>query len=281
MKKLLRTLLALPSEFRVVPVRGKIPLKRGWNNPACNYSPVSLTNTIIKYRGRFFVPSKKHQKLLVLSLTGIGLVCGEYPHGFLIAIDCDTPEAIALLKQLQLPQSVSFTSGRENRQQILYYLDRPIPNFCLSLGMEIRGSNRLSILPPSIHPLTRQEYYWLNHPRDKKIAKIDSQTILDLKPQQNKVQQYIQPKIADRNKAIELMPRIDTTFGSDYHNWIAIGMALHSIDPDLLPVWDAWSSKCHKYIPQECQYKWQSFKNRPQGYTIATLYYFAKQSTLK
>lgn len=277
MRKLVKTLLQLPSEFRVVPCRGKIPLKRGWNDPQCNYTPRCLVDTIIKYRGRFLVQSKT-DKLYVQTLTGIGVVCGEYPQGYLVAIDCDSNEAIELLNSLQLPVSASYTSGRKNRLQTLYWLDRPIPNFNLKLGLEVRGKNKLTILPPSLHPQTKAEYYWLEH-ISKGIARIDSRKILAFKPKRHHKPTYSQTGCF--HTAMELLNRIDYRFGADYHNWIAIGMALHSVDTSLLDIWDEWSSRCDKYVEGECELKWRSFNrnnNRNGGYTIGTLYYFANLS---
>ncbi len=181
MKKLVRTLLAIPSEFRVTPCRGKIPLKRKWNQRKYNYSAKDLVNTIIKYEGRFLVQSKTND-VYIQTLNSIGLICGNYPKGYLIAIDGDSKEALRLLDSLKLPKSVGFTSGRKFRASTLYYLDQAIPNFNLDLGLEIRGKDKLAILPPSIHPLTNNEYYWLRNPAKSEIAKINHQTILALKP---------------------------------------------------------------------------------------------------
>ncbi len=283
MRKLVRTLLAIPPEFRVVPCRGKIPLKRKWNQREYNYSARDLVNTIIKYEGRFLVQSKTNQ-IFVQTLNSIGLICGSYPKGYLIAIDCDSREAQQLLDSLKLPKSVAFTSGRKFRASTLYYLDRAIPNFNLNVGLEIRGKNKLAILPPSIHPLTHNEYYWLRHPATYEIAKISHQTILDLNPKTQTQPNYsYKRQINLTEQAICLMSQISFEFGADYHNWIAIGMALNSVNYDLLNVWDDWSSKCDKYVEGECKQKWQSFNKKRQkgGYTIGTLYYFAKLSKIE
>ena len=51
-------------------------------------------------------------------------------------------------------------------------------------------------------------------------------------------------------------------------------MALKSVSEELLPAWDEWSQQSAKYKPGECDYKWQSF--REKGVTLGTLYYFAR-----
>lgn len=51
-------------------------------------------------------------------------------------------------------------------------------------------------------------------------------------------------------------------------------MALKSVSEELLSAWDEWSRQSAKYKPGECDYKWQSF--REKGVTLGTLYYFAR-----
>ncbi len=58
--------------------------------------------------------------------------------------------------------------------------------------------------------------------------------------------------------------------GVDYDTWLAIGMALHSVDASGgLEVWIDWSKQSDKYVPGECERKWKSFTKG--GITIATL----------
>ncbi|MHC5770982.1 MAG: PriCT-2 domain-containing protein [Nostoc sp.] len=45
-------------------------------------------------------------------------------------------------------------------------------------------------------------------------------------------------------------------FADDYHSWIQVGMALHSVSPILFKAWDTWSQLSPKYKSGECAYKW-------------------------
>ena len=62
-----------------------------------------------------------------------------------------------------------------------------------------------------------------------------------------------------------------------YHEWIQVGMALHSWDADKgLMLWDEWSQRDGaRYNSNEIDYKWSSFSDR--GVTIGTLFHLAKE----
>lgn len=76
------------------------------------------------------------------------------------SIDCDSSQALSQFQGINLPTTVSYSSGRPGRGQFLYYVDRPIKSFKLGNGLEVRGENLPSTLPPSVHPITG-EYHWL------------------------------------------------------------------------------------------------------------------------
>jgi hypothetical protein len=44
----------------------------------------------------------------------------------------------------------------------------------------------------------------------------------------------------------------------DYDDWLAVGMALHSVGDDaLLDDWEQWSAQSGKHKPSDCQRKWK------------------------
>jgi P4 family phage/plasmid primase-like protien len=61
--------------------------------------------------------------------------------------------------------------------------------------------------------------------------------------------------------------------------WIELGWCLHNIDSSceqLLNIWVDFSRKSSKYKSGECENRWNNFNNRSDGFTIATLYYWAR-----
>lgn len=75
----------------------------------------------------------------------------------------------------------------------------------------------------------------------------------------------------DQSIARRCLARIPNN-GCDYHEWLAIGMALHATGCDLAD-WKGWSAQCaDKHDDATCEKKWNSFsEGRGKKVTIATL----------
>ncbi|MBW4512856.1 MAG: bifunctional DNA primase/polymerase [Scytonematopsis contorta HA4267-MV1] len=182
-KKVVEALELLPIEWRVVPTFGKRPLGNGWQK--INYSPGELRKKLI------YNQMKINLKYKTVVPTGIAVICGEYPQGNLIAVDCDgllgwnkilefacsqviPEEPVQARKQAvqYLPPTVAFTSGREFRAQFLYFIPKTTQIKSVKLEhLELRGNNLASVLPPSFHPDGRR-YQWLTgcSPQERNVA---------------------------------------------------------------------------------------------------------------
>jgi hypothetical protein len=65
-----------------------------------------------------------------------------------------------------------------------------------------------------------------------------------------------------------------------YQDWLAVGMALHSVDPSssMLEAWDQWSRAApDKYNEGECARKWRSFAGGQGRISLGSLLYWARQ----
>ena len=73
---------------------------------------------------------------------------------------------------------------------------------------------------------------------------------------------------------------LDYIDADDYDIWIKVGMASYRAGVSL-SVWDEWSQKSDKYIPNECASKWQTFQE-PEGLdeivSWGTVVYLAKEN---
>ncbi|MBW4505530.1 MAG: bifunctional DNA primase/polymerase [Scytonematopsis contorta HA4267-MV1] len=339
-KKVVEALELLPQEWRVVPTFGKRPLGNSWQK--INYSPEELRNKLI------FNQMKINLKYKTVVPTGVAVVCGEYPQGNLIAVDCDGPlgwnkilefagsqvfsdKPAQVMKQaLQyLPLTVAFTSGREFRAQFLYVIPETTPVKSIKLEhLELRANNLASVLPPSFHP-DGKKYRWLTgcSPQQTSVAQapdwvikhMHNQYLCSIKRNTSRESRYSQnlfmknweftetplttinfnqPSCATNNlfqepakvsqiktrtsfdtnikAALTFLSVLHPSYADDYSTWVQIGMALKSVNPSLLEVWDSWSKLSSKYKPGECAYKWQSF--RREGITIRTLAKYAINS---
>src|SRR4028119_1025670 len=149
----------IPDPWPVVPVVGKRPCKKNWVNKQCSRSEILA-------------------ELQSGKATGVGLKLGNG----LLAVDIDGESAAKLLFKLSgqntLPVTTAWTSGRPGRKQCLFSVakkdwSRP-RNLRIGTGilgvdgaeecLEFRWLGTQSVLPPSIHPLTKKPYTWINNP---------------------------------------------------------------------------------------------------------------------
>ena len=274
-ERLIQSLLRIPSHWKLIPCINKIPLGKKWQQNY--YSPQFLFHSLLK-EGKVWVSGKKG--LYQAVPNGYSLLCGYQksdatPRRYLVSIDCDSSQALSQFQGMNFPTTVSYSSGRPGRAQFLYYVDRPIKSFKLGNGLEVRGENLPSTLPPSVHPITG-EYHWLVAPDKVKIPTVSSLWVeylrpkLKIQPQELKIQ-------SNKHKTVEeLVCAINPLYADIYDDWIRIGMALKDWDEGLLGVWDEWSRNSSKYKPGECAYRWSSFNGT--GVTFRTIYYYARIS---
>jgi len=78
----------------------------------------------------------------------------------------------------------------------------------------------------------------------------------------------------------ELVNILSPSRADDYEQWLNLGFALHSIDPqneDLLEIWDEFSKKSHKYEKNACHDKWhKTMDSKIGGLNIGSIHYWAK-----
>jgi hypothetical protein len=84
--------------------------------------------------------------------------------------------------------------------------------------------------------------------------------------------------VPDRELALSAVKAIHGRRAEVYGDWLAVGMALHSVgsDDEMLAAWKAFSALCpEKFSEQVCDQKWRSFNGT--GVTIATLLKWASE----
>ncbi|MGK7914119.1 MAG: AAA family ATPase, partial [Prochloraceae cyanobacterium] len=85
-----------------------------------------------------------------------------------------------------------------------------------------------------------------------------------------------QKKWTEEDYVRSYLESLSPSRADDYHDWISVGMALHSLGEHMLPVWVQWSQQSSKYKSSECEKKWRSFSPR-KGVGLGTLAHMAKQ----
>jgi hypothetical protein len=151
----------IPYTWPLVPVVGKQPYQKNWVKKECSRSEILA-------------------QLETGKATGVGLKLGNG----LLAVDIDGESASQLLFKLSgqntLPVTTAWTSGRPGRRQYLLSVEEK--DWCrlgkrsVRIGtgiagddgkeeyLEFRWLGTQSVLPPSIHPLTKKPYTWINNP---------------------------------------------------------------------------------------------------------------------
>ena len=160
----------------------------------------------------------------------------------------------------------------------LAHLTRSAKHWNGATGLELRlGPSAHSVIPPSID---REWDHWCEPPRlpssivDRILAHFNRPA--RVQPLQPEVRDWFDTVCDDpqlREKALSALQSCKCY--DSYGDWRAVGMAIHSIDPELYSFWDEWSRQSSKYRDGETQREWNKFG--PGTITAGTLFHLAKQ----
>lgn len=284
MPDLLEQLQALPDEWGLVAVgHDKRPYQKAWEkNP--------LTKQQIA------------KEIKAGRAKAVGVIAGPVSGGLLF-VDHDGISASEVLKDIgaplgDLPKSWAMTSGRDGRLQIIYkvperYWDH-IKTKKIKSGkqdeegnneqLELRWSGCQSVVIGE-HPMTGS-YKWLpkRSPSEEQLNEAPTALIEQMlrAPKPEPAPLLIAPPInrgdkpTDSERARCYLESLNAARADDYDDWVAVGMALHSLgDPSLLSDWEAWSGTSSKHNPGDCEKKWNGFKHGATN--LGTLGHFAKE----
>lgn len=311
-QRLIQGLNSFPESWALTPLLGnKAPYRSSWQHE----SPIDRSQIVAALLDGEIVTYTKEDGSTIqkrIFPQGYGLRTGVISGG-IVAVDLDGKSAHPYMLELsggeELPRSVAFTSGRPGRCQYLFRVPQAywqgIQTKKFKTGvkgddgkpeqLELRWDGCQSVLPPSVHPTTGQ-YRWVEglSPFECEIAEAPLWLIELMLPCQT-VTPKQQPSISATEASTPRLPLISSPIQSwtdidwalsylnalspsradDYSDWLAVGMALHSVDDSLLLEWDSWSRQSSKYKPGDCDRKWKSFKRT--GISIGSLAHMAKQ----
>jgi predicted P-loop ATPase len=229
------------------------------------------------------------------SAKAIGVCCGV-PSGGLLFLDHDGRSASTILRDWgcpmsSLPRSWTVTSGRDGRFQVIYRVPEEywagIATRKYKSGItdsdgkpeqiELRWTGCQSVVAGA-HPTT-SGYHWVSKysPEDLDLAEAPLCLIEKmLKPVTESAPLLVVSGTDDAARARSYLEALSGSRADDYDDWLAAGMALHSVGDDtLLSDWEHWSAQSGKHKPSDCQRKWKSFKK--SGISLGTLGDMAKK----
>jgi hypothetical protein len=277
--QLIESLQAIDSDWALLPIDGrKRPVDPQSGQPLeawarCRYDLEAITALATS-------PHVQAVGLLLGAASGV------------MAVDFDGRGGGACFRQIygrshrELPPTVGWSSGLPHRGQLAFRVPREFwpllrGRRCWSCGgsagakrtvFELRWEGHQSVIAGA-HPSTGG-YRWItgHSPAERQVADAPEWLLEPLfkQPDEPTTAEY-EPSAEDVPRALELLRHIQPR--EDYASWLAIGMALHAVDPGLLSDWVSWSRGCTNFDEAECLAKWSSFKGR--GVTIGTLHHYA------
>jgi len=270
-------------------------------------TPVKANKACYRTSWQFEAPLS-HQEIIAEinsgKAKGYGLRTGTVSGG-IVAIDADGHAAQDKINELSggvpMPETVAFTSNKPGRCQYLFYIPQEYWGTISTkkIGtsvqdennkeqkLELRWDGCQSVLPPSVHPETGY-YRWVKSPEEVAIAPAPTWVIEAMLAEPESAQHEPERHATSYTRkartgeewsneewALSYLSALSSYRADDYDDWVAVGMALHSVSDSLLADWDNWSQQSQKYSPGCCEKKWKSFKR--QGLAIGTLAHMAKQ----
>jgi len=277
----------IPPDWKLTPLRdNKAPYRTAWQHEI----PLTRAQIIAEIESG--------------EAKGFGIRTGKISDG-IVAIDFDGSSAMQKALELSggklLPDTVTFTSNRLGREQRLYLIPQEywgsIRTTKIKTGvidddgkpeqLELRWDGCQSVLPPSVHPKTGH-YHWRRSPQEVALAPapmwVISAMLAEPELAHHQPERYVTSYTAKSRSgeewsseewALSYLSALGPYRADDYDDWLAVGMALHSVSDCLLSEWDNWSRQSSKYQPGCCEKKWKSFKG--QGVALGTLGQMAKQ----
>ena len=186
------------------------------------------------------------------------------------------------LQLMNTPQSLTGSGGFHLFFQ--YPATQVIRSGKLSAGIDIKGDGGYVVAPHSIHPNGRA-YAW--------EGESDPQEGIMLAPAPSKLLALLVGKAASQGATVptyrnqwvdpkqiqELQSALATLSADDYHDWVKVGMSLHSLGNDDIGfrLWDEWSQTSDKYDAREQGKKWRSFEVR-RDLNRETIFWMAQQN---
>lgn len=154
----------------------------------------------------------------------------------------------------------------------------------IGLGVEIKSDGGYVVAPPSMHPSGRP-YEWdaYGHPDDQEVEPAPAWllSLCHTRAPRSSVETERPQGYLDAIEVAELESALNAIPADDRDLWIEIGMSLHASNDDdkAYTLWDQWSQTSQKYQgTNDTQRTWESFKHKPDGRTLGSLYHRAAEA---
>jgi len=130
------------------------------------------------------------------------------------------------------------------------------------------------------HPTNLVKFFSIRNKRESDMIQVrtDKMHLLDNNVKKKSLKGKLSAQVNyDIDKIKELYTILSDDRADNYGEWLDLGFATHSIDPnsvELLEIWENFSRKSPKFKEGECEKIWDKMKDG--GLTVASIYYWAK-----
>lgn len=154
----------------------------------------------------------------------------------------------------------------------------------LGPGLDVRGDGGYIVVEPSMH-ISGHPYYWeaSGEPFASDATHAAPEWLVHLVASGSSPE--TPPPLAGGGRALspteklEIRSALAYLDADDYHTWIQVGMALQASQAaEAFALWTEWSQLSAKYDPKAMQPKWASFRDRPGGVGLSTIFGMAQKA---
>lgn len=186
-------------------------------------------------------------------------------------------------------EHIGILSSNPNHYKLLFTLDVPMTTKKVTIGNETifefrcvsaEGLTSKDVIPPSIHPKTKQPYQWYGDYHQLTPLPEELQAVWRGLLHNNR--EVIKSKVdTDWEEIEEMLEHIDPD--CDYEEWISVCMAIHHFDylsPDKQgeELFLTWSEKGEKFTSDEdIRYTWGSITYKEDGVGLGSLFKLARE----
>lgn len=139
--------------------------------------------------------------------------------------------------------------------------------------IELFGTGKQTVLPPSIHPDSGLEYEWATEFDVRDLPVMDLDLLKAVTGEGDYVEDGNFDPLGLRLEEAEAALAHIEHWADDHETWRNVGMALkHEFGPEGWPIFDAWSRKGKGYDKGDNRAQWRAFKNsRAKPLTMRTI----------
>lgn len=147
----------------------------------------------------------------------------------------------------------------------------------ISRILRVPGSYNHKYDPPCKVQFVKDDYS-KKYNFDELVEFCEEKTVIEQDKQSEKSEKSDNLSKIVMTKVIEAVNQLKKERADNYENWLNVGMVLHSLGDEYLPIWDSWSKQSSKYEPSVCAQKWTTFTGSGD-LTVSSLYYWAEQDS--